>query len=122
MDQEHIPAHLDQMPPVRSQDDLDRHWRALMGKLGFAHRPEPTTLTNLMDLLGRLLGDEPSGTVAFLLARPGLDPITPADRDWAAALTRAAAVAGVPIEPVHLATDHAVRVFAPDDLASRHSA
>lgn len=146
MNEEHIPPLLsvDQMPAIRSQDDLHRHWRALMGPLGFSGRqlwlnvlggdrrptptllqvdevpevPEPPLLDGLMAVIEELLEDDPDGSVAVLLARPGSAPMTHADREFAQALLDAATRTGVPLEPVHLATDEEVRVFAPDDLAA----
>ncbi|HEU5045563.1 MAG TPA: hypothetical protein VFT75_15670 [Nocardioidaceae bacterium] len=146
MDDEHIPPLLsvDQMPAVRCQDDLHRHWRALMGPLGFSGRqlwlnilggdrrptpmllqidevpvvPEPPLLDGLMAVIEQVLEDAPDGSAAVLLARPGSAPMTLADRGFAQALVAAARRSGVPLEPVHLATDLEVRAFAPDDLAA----
>ena len=146
MDEGHIPPLLspDQMPPIRSQDDLHRHWRALMGPLGFSGRqlwlnvlgadrrptpvllqvdevpavPEPPLLDGLMAVIEELLQDEPDGSVAVLLARPGSASMSPADRGFARALAAAARCSGVPLEPLHLATDEEVLAFAPDDLAA----
>jgi hypothetical protein len=56
------------------------------------------------------------GSVAFLLTRPGRDPINDADRSWARGLTSAAQHLGVAMWPVHFANDAELRVFAPDDL------
>ena len=147
MDEERIPPLLpvDEMPPIRTQEELHRHWRALMGPLGFAHRqlwlavidadrrptpvvlqidelpeqPEPAALDSLMGLIEHLLDAEPGCSVALLLARPGPAFVTAADRSWATGLTRAARRGRVPLEPLHLATAEAVRVFAPDDLIER---
>ena len=146
MSEEHIPPLLspDQMPPIRCQDDLHRHWRALMGPLGFSGRqlwlnvlggdrrptpvllqidevpvvPEPPLLDGLMAVIEELLQDEPDGSVAVLLARPGSASMSQDDRDFAQALTAAARCSGVPLEPLHLATDEEVQAFAPDDLAA----
>jgi hypothetical protein len=150
MDEEDIPPLLpvDQMPPIRSQHDLHRHWRALMGRLGFSQRylwlqlidsdqratpllmqieevperPEPGMLDNLMVALSHLVAEDHGSTIAPLVARPGPAGITAADHAWAAGLTAAARRGGIPMEPVHLATDEEVRIFAPDDLIERRSA
>lgn len=130
-------------PPLHSQHDLYQHWRALMGPLGFSHpslwilfidadrrvtpivtkvedlpnRPDNQLLTNLMALANRLLqGDVFGGSVAFLVSRPGPAQITESDRAWARGLPAAAAYAEVRIEPVHLANDEDLCIFAPDDL------
>jgi hypothetical protein len=146
MNEEHIPPLLsaDQMSAIRCQDDLHRHWRALMGPLGFSGRqlwlnvlggdrrptpmllqigevpvvPEPPLLDGLMAVIEELLADAPDGSVAVLLARPGSAPMNTADRGFAQALVVAARRSGVALEPVHLATDEEVRAFAPDDLAA----
>lgn len=134
----------DRMPPVRSQADLHRLWRSLMGPLGFARsalwtvlldadgrvlpavqemtdrpeRPDPNLLTMLLDLQATLLTEHAGtgGRVAFLLVRPGAGWLRDEDRAWASGLLTAAHAVGVPCEPVHLATDERVRVLAPDDL------
>jgi hypothetical protein len=150
MDADDIPPLLpaEQMPPIHTQEDLHRHWRALMGPLGFSRRylwvqpidadrrvipmlmqidevpehPEQFMLDNLMLALREGLADDPGSTVAVLVARPGYAGITDADHAWATGLTAAARRREIPLEPVHLATDEDVRVFAPDDLMERRSA
>jgi hypothetical protein len=150
MDEEPIPPLLpvEQMPPIRSQEDLHRHWRALMGPLGFSRRylwlgligadrrptpllvqidelperPDPAMCDRFGAFLGHLLDEEPGCSVALLLSRPGPAAMTTADRAWAIGLTDAARRAGIPLEPLHLATDEAVRVFAPDDLLEQRTA
>jgi hypothetical protein len=138
----------DQMPPIRTPQDMYRHWRALMGELGFSRRllwfglvssegrmaprlnqvddlprrPDGLRLDNLMGIC-RESGDvDGSGSVAFLLSRPGPARMTDDDRSWARELAAAAARAGVRVQPTHLATDEALRVFAADDLIVPHSA
>jgi hypothetical protein len=129
-------------PPIRSQAELFQYWRALMGELGFSETqlwmvlldaddlctpviqkvvdlpavPDPELLDNLMTVC-RGLFDEviPGGSVAFLRARPGPAGLTVADRAWAAGLSAAARERGVACHPVHLANDHEIRAFAPDD-------
>ena len=75
-------------------------------------------LDGMMAVLGEMLNEAPGGSVALLLARPGSASMTPDDRGFAQAVTTAARRSGVPLEPLHLATDEEVRVFAPDDLAA----
>lgn len=130
-------------PPIRTPADLHRLWRALLGPLGFseprlwftlldtedrvlpivqqisrlAPHPDPELLRNLAGACKDVL-DGPEvggGSAAFLLTRPG-SAMTPRDRDWARALRAAAEHEGLRLRPIHLGTDEAVRVFAPDDL------
>ena len=129
------------MPPVRSQADLHRTWRALMGELGFGStllwlmfidsddrcagmltqiedlpaRPDRELLDALMEVCARILEDG-GGRVAFLRSRPGSRLVTADDRAWGAGLTTAASRTGVACAPVHLATDEAVLLLAADDL------
>ena len=49
------------------------------------------------------------GTVAFLLSRPGSARMTDGDRCWARELSAAAVRVGVRLQPIHLATDEALR-------------
>lgn len=80
-------------------------------------RPDEALLHNLMRVCGQMLdSDLRGGKTAFLWSRPGRGIMTDDDRAWARGLTAAAHNAGVPCEPVHLATDEELRVFAPDDL------
>ncbi|MGH3447561.1 MAG: hypothetical protein ACRDQA_32385 [Nocardioidaceae bacterium] len=139
----------DQQPPIRTQEDLYQHWRALMGPLGFSERllwlcfvnpdgvvaptvsqiaeipvmPQDEEARSLIHMVAEVLEREaPGGSVAILLSRPGRPEMTGSDRAWARALTSAAAVTGVRMQPVHLANDHEVRVFAPDDLEQARTA
>lgn len=131
-----------QQPPIRTSHDLFQYWRALMGPLGFAKPrlwltfitsgdvavpqltqvdalprfPDQLLLINLMTISRSLLDGDPGSSLAVLLSRPGRVDLTASDRAWARGLTSAADDAGVRMRPVHLATDEAVRVFAPDDL------
>jgi len=147
----HIPPlrRPEDMAPIRTQADLHQHWRALMGPLGFSRpalwiqflgeddradgritkveeltdRPDGLMLINLMLVCEQLLdSDLPGGRVAFLYSRPGSRVVTDDDRAWAMALMLSAREAGVSFEPIHLATDEELRVFAPDDLALPRSA
>lgn len=80
-------------------------------------------LDQFMVFLGHLLGEQPDRcSVALLLSRPGPAAVTAADRTWAVGLTQAAGRAAIPLEPLHLATDEAVRVIAPDDLIELRTA
>lgn len=132
-----------EMAPIRTQADLERHWRLLVGPLGFS-RPQlwlnvlapggqPTAfLTQLEDLptepdvqlLERVMevnrqlldGHAADGSLALLLARPGPDRRTESDVIWAAALTEAAGTFDIPLRPIYLATDANIRIISPDDL------
>lgn len=134
------------MPPVRTQADLHRHFRALLGRLGFSHAslwlaffdeeggslpllqeiddlPElPTTddLASLMRLCDYVLGmlGAPDGSVGFLLSRPGGPGLSVPDRAWAAGIAAAARECGVRSFAVHLANDHELRAFTPDDAVA----
>jgi hypothetical protein len=132
-------------PPIRSQADLHRHWRALMGELGFSAPqlwmilldangratpvvqkideipavPEPEVLGGLMTVCRALLDEVvPGGSVAFLRARPGSAGLTASDRAWASRLSDAASDRGVACHPVHLANDQEIRAFTPDDQSA----
>ncbi len=130
-------------PPIRTQADLWRHWRSLMGPLGFSERllwilflqadgrvtpvlqqicdlptlPEPRLVDSLMQILQRVCEDLGNGSVAVLLSRPGPAGITAAERTWARRLSDAGTAGGVALWPVHLANDHELVVVSPDDLA-----
>ena len=134
----------DQAPPIRSAEDMYRRWRALMGELGFSERllwytlisvdgrqapllsqvadlplrPDELVVDNLMWICGQILRstDHPDGSVALLLSRPGSAHMTDSDRAWARALTAAGSRAELRLQPIHLANDEALKVFAPDDL------
>jgi hypothetical protein len=130
------------MPPVRSQTDLHRMWRSLMGPLGFGGRslwlavldehgrptprllqvdempprPDPDMQTSLVRVVSSMA--EGAGQVVFLVSRPGGDGLTEDDLAWASMLQGAARRAGVPVWPVHRANDRALLVVTPDDLAA----
>lgn len=133
----------DRTPPIRTSDDLLQHWRALLGPLGFTSRrlwfafiaddgrmlptlqqidgvptdPDPMAIQNLMQMCRVILDDVGAdGSVALLLSRPGPARLTESDRGWARALTETASATGVPLRPIHLATDAAVCGFTADDL------
>lgn len=133
------------MPPVRSQADLHRHWRALMGELGFGQSrlylqfftvdgsctPVILDITELPDLPDADMADalmsfcdqtlqevmEPGTRVAILYARPGGRSPRTTDLAWARFITEAARRHGVPIHPVHVANDEELGVVTPDELA-----
>lgn len=123
------PAH--EMPPIRNQEDLCLHWRALMGPLGFCQsrlwigliQPDDRmraeviqieeiprsantkTCQPLLEMCERIVGRRGAGgSVAFLLTRPGSNPMNIADRSWAHGLTMAARQLGVSMWPVHSPT------------------
>ena len=133
----------DQMPPIHNERDLHERWRALMGELGFSGRtlwvafvlpdammfpqivqvvdtptyPLEADLEGLMNLCSHAsetLDDDLK--VAILLSRPGSAEVTDSDRAWANGIAACAARHAIRAYPMHLATDQAVRVLAPDDL------
>lgn len=132
---------LDEYPPIRTQADLERLWRALMGPLGFARRslwivpidrddrpgpavaiddvplaPGADDLDFLVDMLRH--GTFGEASVAFLVTVPGRRRISRGDREWARGLARVAGRAGMTDRPVHWANDAVLHVCAPDDLAA----
>jgi len=135
-----LPLH--QVPPLRTQADLHRQWRAMMGPLGFAGRrlwllflepdDRPTELLlqiddvaddpgadeaeSLLHLCREVRREHGLGRVAVLLSRPGEGTVRPSDRRWGRALLDAARRTGVPLAPLHLATDDAVVPLTGDDL------
>jgi hypothetical protein len=120
--------------PIGSPDDLRQRWRALMCPLGFGARvlwvgfvgpdrrmikalsdvplgprPHRRRIETLLPALGEVLGGMREGTtVAFLLTRPGLGPISDADRRWSTLLAEVAADLGLPIEPIFRANDESL--------------
>jgi hypothetical protein len=135
------PPH--EMPPIRQNEDLCRHWRALMGPLGFGQPglwigfiapdammsaqllqieeiprwADAKVCDALLEMVQHIVGRSGAGgSVAFLLTRPGSNPMDDADRSWARYLSSAADHQGVSMWPVHFANDVELRVFAPDDL------
>lgn len=125
---------------VRSAPELTELWRDMMGPGGFARRSlwmifldedgrlspvvtpiddlplEPVALfvRNLAKIVAGVL-DDPPGTVAFLLSRPGERAMSDSDCRWARALHDTVAPHLSPW-PMHLATYETVRMFTPDDL------
>lgn len=131
------------LPPIRTQEDLHRVWRMLMGPLGFGGHslwvllldedaratpalvqieelpplPDLRMREQLVRFLHHLV-DGSEGSVVFLLTRPGRTGITVGERRWARALGDVARRAGLQPWPVHRANDHELVVVAPDDLAA----
>ncbi|HET8960682.1 hypothetical protein [Nocardioides sp.] len=130
-------------PLIRTQADLEHAWRHLIEPLGFSDHsiwmmlidgddrpipslteiegavepPEPEEVDGLAELMRRLRADiAPRARFAFLRSRPGGGGIDPHDRGWAQALYDAARLARVPIEVVHLATDHTLIPIPMDDF------
>ena len=146
MDDEIPPlTHPDNLPPVRSQDDLRRLWRMLMGPLGFGgrslwllvldaddrptplilqiedlpRRPDPGQLSGVVRVCQDVLREQViGGSVVFLLTRPGQRGVTPDEAVWARDLHQAVRKAGLPVWPLHRANDDELCAFAPDDLAA----
>ena len=130
-------------PLIRTQEDLEHAWRHLMEPLGFGDHsiwmmlvdgggrpvpqlteiagavepPDPDEVAGLAELLRRIRSDhDPRARFAFLRSRPGGGGVNTDDRGWAVALYDAARRAHVPIEVVHLATDHELVPIPMDDL------
>jgi hypothetical protein len=135
-----LPIH--EVPPLRTQADLHRQWRAMMGTLGFSGRrlwllflerddrptellmqiddvpdtPRPGETDSLLRLCHEVRREHDLGRVAVLLSRPGEGAVRSSDRRWGRALLDAARDTGVPLAPIHLATDDAVVPLTGDDL------
>ena len=133
---------LEDTPPLRTQSDLHRHWRALMGPLGFSRRrlwllfldrddratpllltvddvpenPRAREVAALVGSCGETLRSHGLGRVAVLVSRPGAGPLRPSDRRWGRALLDAARHAQVAFAPVHVANDDVVVALTGDDL------
>lgn len=126
--------------PVRSAADLRQRWRALMGPLGFGQRllwvgfvgpdrcmikaisqvevgsrPNAQLVKLAMSGVRDVLADFADGTtVALLLSRPGVGPVSHLDRQWSALLTEMAAEFGVSIEPIFRANDESLVLVDPE--------
>jgi hypothetical protein len=141
---DHTPSELDALT-IRSQADLQRMWELLMQPLGFRstslwvtfvgsddrptrflievsesdHVPEEREVSNLYDVLRQVIDEDPDDlSVAFLITRPGHDGTRAFDRELSSRLLAGARTSGVPIQPIHVADDVAVRAVTPDDLAA----
>jgi hypothetical protein len=134
-----LPPH--ESPPVRSLDDLDRHWRAVKGPWGFSgpqlfcqllgadgqllpqliniedcpQVPDQLSFDNLFGILAEM--DE-GGSCAAMFARPGDGQLRASDRLRARGLIAAGTAAPIDVWPAFLATDTRVRIVGPDDLAA----
>jgi hypothetical protein len=131
--------------PVRTQDDLQRLRRALMGPLGFGGRslwllvldadnrptplimqvedlpprPEIAQLDALVRMCRQILdGPLGGGSVVLLLSRPGRCGLTADDAAWARGLHGAVRRAELPMWPIHRANDDELSVCTPDDLSA----
>jgi hypothetical protein len=130
--------------PVHSAADMCQRWRALMGPLGFGERlvwigfvgpdrcmikalsnvplrsrADAALAESVMSGVRDVLADFREGTtVALLLTRPGVGPISDLDRQWSGLLTDAASAHGIPLEPVFRANDESlVQVEQPLEAA-----
>lgn len=134
-------------PTVHTQADLEEVWRVLMGPWGFGGRsvwmlrfdsdrrllpavteiaecdglPDEATAVGLSDILRALDHDDPGGSFAFLLSRPGRG-INDTDRAWGHVLLEAGRAADVRLEMLHLATDDGTIALPPDELVARRTA
>lgn len=135
-----LPIH--EVPPLRTQADLHRQWRAMMGPLGFSGRrlwllflepdDRPTELLmqiddvpedpregetdSLLALCREVRREHGLGRVAVLLSRPGEGRVSVSDRRWGRALLDSARRLDVPLAPVHLANDDTLVPLTGDDL------
>lgn len=135
-----LPIH--EVPPLRTQVDLHRQWRAMMGPLGFSFRrlwllfldrddrptpvmlqiddvpedPDPAGTDSLLAMCREVREDLGLGRVAVLLSRPGADGLRVSDRRWGRALLAAAGRIDVPLAPLHLADDERLVPLTGDDL------
>lgn len=138
------------LPPLRTQADVDRFWRMIKGPWGFDEpqiwlhlldgeglstgllttvtelpsRPDGLPLQNLVAACRLAAPDvlADGGTLTFLYARPGADPLSEDDRAWARQIVAACAAEDVTCRWVHFASSCGVCVFAPDDLVLPSSA
>lgn len=125
--------------PIHSPADMCQRWRALMGPLGFGQRllwvgfvgpdrcmikaisqvPLPAAANSrlaasVMSGVQDVLEEFPEGTtVALLLTRPGMGPISHLDREWASLLTDMGSEHGVPLEPIFRANDERLVLVEP---------
>lgn len=134
----------EELPPLRTLTDVERFWRMVKGPWGFDEpqiwlhvldadglstgllttvtelppAPEGLPLENLVAACRTAMPEALSegGTLTFLYARPGAEPMSDDDRSWARQIVAACASQEVTCPWVHFANDRAVVVFAPDDL------
>ncbi|MGH3674402.1 MAG: hypothetical protein ACRDU5_01435, partial [Mycobacterium sp.] len=57
---------------------------------------------------------EEGASVALLLTRPGVGPISHLDRQWSTLLTQVAAAFGVPLQPIFRANDETLMQVEPE--------
>ena len=127
-----------------TQADVEKFWTEICHPLGWARhdlwfvivgadrcplplvqdvrdRPpevEPELVQNLVEVWRRVREElVPDGTIAVLLCRPGSAAVSAGDRAWAGAITAEAAVAGVPLEVIHVASDEAITPLPLDAVA-----
>ena len=137
------------LPPVRTQADLQRTWRRLIGTLGFPDRrlwllflagdgrpagpllsidnlpdgPWELPVEDLVTICREILeGPGGGGSVAMLVTRPGTDTWHVGDRAWGRYLTAAAHRVGGQVWPVHRANDTELTVVPADEVGSRETA
>lgn len=75
--------------------------------------PDGVIAQNIVAVCKSLIatGDGRRGRVAFLISRPGDDQVTTSDQAWAESLEREARSVGLPIWPVHIASDERIVVY-----------
>lgn len=132
--------------PITSQLELEDLWHELMQPLGFSSpslwllvigpddRPLPqiTEIAETHDLPDeeqrrgfaeflRTLTSElvPGGRVALLRSRPGTDPLTEEDLQWAESVYATARWAGAPCDVLHVANDVRLLPVPLDELVGR---
>ena len=137
------------LPAVRTQADLRRAWRALMGRLGFPDRrlwllfldgegrpggpllsidnlpdgPYDLPVEDLVTICREILGGPGGGgSVAMLITRPGTEPWHVGDRAWGRYLTAAAHRVGGTVWPVHRANDRELVAVPAEESGSRETA
>lgn len=130
----------DQMPAIRSADDLLQTWRAILGPLGFSRRslwllfltaagrpagplltiddlpdsPHDVAPDDLVAICEEILdGPGGGGSVALLVTRAGAGPWHLGDRAWGRFLTAVAARVQGQTWPVHRANDAVVERACP---------
>lgn len=134
----------EQLPAVRTDDDLVRRWEALMGPWGFTEpqlwlaffepdgRQSPVLVPikqldspplgpddDLVVQLARIVrGVVSDGFVSMAFGRPGGPELGHVDRAWGRALLAARQRHGLPLRVLVLATEGRVRPLVLDDVAA----
>lgn len=132
----------DQMPPVRTTEDLRQRWRSVLGPGTFALPSvymiwfdadgrqvpcivpiddleddlRPDLVRNLMIIADEVSQDAGAASLALALTRPGPVTVSPVDRGRARALLAGGQSLSIKLWPLHLATENQVRQLAGDDL------